>query len=58
MHKQAVIDEMRVKPQIDVESEVETRVNFIKSQLLASGFLHLRPNGANSSESIEFTVNI
>ena len=37
MHKQAVIDEMRVKPQIDVESEVETRVNFIKSQLLASG---------------------
>jgi NAD+ synthase len=35
MHKQAVIEEMRVKPQIDVESEVETRVNFIKSQLVA-----------------------
>ena len=37
MHKQAVIDEMRVKPQIDVESEVQTRVNFIKSHLVASG---------------------
>lgn len=37
MHKQAVIDEMRVIPQIDVEYEVTRRVNFIKRQLQASG---------------------
>ncbi|GAC33535.1 ammonia-dependent NAD(+) synthetase [Paraglaciecola polaris] len=37
MHKQAVIDQMRVKPQIDVESEVTIRVEFIKNQLITSG---------------------
>ncbi|WP_166425084.1 ammonia-dependent NAD(+) synthetase [Paraglaciecola sp. 20A4] len=37
MHKQAVIDEMRVKPQIDVEFEIARRVDFIKSHLIASG---------------------
>ncbi|MFT6951083.1 MAG: NAD+ synthase, partial [Paraglaciecola sp.] len=41
MHKQAVIDEMRVKPQIDVEYEVTRRVNFIKMQLKASGLTTL-----------------
>ncbi|WP_339768463.1 ammonia-dependent NAD(+) synthetase [uncultured Paraglaciecola sp.] len=37
MHKQAVIDEMRVKPQIDVEFEIARRVDFIKRHLIASG---------------------
>ncbi|MFQ3235430.1 MAG: NAD+ synthase [Paraglaciecola sp.] len=41
MHKQAVIDEMRVKPQIDVEYEVTRRVDFIKMQLKASGLTTL-----------------
>lgn len=33
MHSQSVIDEMRVLPEINVEFEVERRVEFIKSQL-------------------------
>lgn len=37
MQKQAVIDEMRVLPEINVEFEVTRRVNFIKSQLKTSG---------------------
>ena len=37
MHKQAVIDEMRVKPQIDIEFEIARRVDFIKNHLIASG---------------------
>ena len=37
MLKQAIIDEMRVLPEIDVNFEVTRRVNFIKSQLKASG---------------------
>ncbi|WP_026377010.1 ammonia-dependent NAD(+) synthetase [Aestuariibacter salexigens] len=37
MHKQAVIEEMRVLPTIDVEFEISRRVNFIKSHLKASG---------------------
>lgn len=37
MHKQAVIDEMKVLPEIDPEYEVSRRVEFIKQQLLCSG---------------------
>lgn len=37
MQKQAVIDEMRVLPEIDVNYEVTRRVSFIKKQLLQSG---------------------
>ncbi len=37
MQKQAVIDEMRVLPEIDVNYEVTRRVSFIKKQLLHSG---------------------
>lgn len=37
MHKQTVIDEMKVLPQIDVDYEVTRRVNFIKSHLKGSG---------------------
>lgn len=37
MLKQAVIEEMRVLPEIDVDFEVTRRVNFIKSQLKGSG---------------------
>ncbi|WP_421134759.1 ammonia-dependent NAD(+) synthetase [Alteromonas sp. A079] len=37
MQKQAVIEEMRVLPDIDVEFEVARRVSFIKKQLLTSG---------------------
>ena len=33
MQKQAVIDEMRVLPEIDVNFEVARRVSFIKQQL-------------------------
>ncbi|MEP0176559.1 MAG: ammonia-dependent NAD(+) synthetase [Paraglaciecola sp.] len=36
MQSNTVIEEMRVLPQIDVEFEVNRRVEFIKSQLLAS----------------------
>jgi NAD+ synthase len=35
--KQAILEEMRVLPQIDPAHEVERRVAFIKQQLLASG---------------------
>ena len=34
MQKQAVIDEMKVLPEIDVEYEVARRVSFIKSSCL------------------------
>jgi NAD+ synthase len=37
MEKQAVIDEMKVLPSIDVEFEVTRRVNFIKQKLKQSG---------------------
>lgn len=37
MQKQAVIEEMKVLPEIDVEYEVARRVSFIKKQLLKSG---------------------
>lgn len=37
MQKQAVIDEMRVLPEIDVNFEVARRVSFIKQQLKQSG---------------------
>lgn len=37
MEKQAVIDEMKVLPSIDVELEVTRRVSFIKQQLKQSG---------------------
>jgi NAD+ synthase len=37
MNKQAIINEMQVKPEIDVENEIKIRVDFIKSQLQASG---------------------
>ena len=37
MHKQAVIDEMKVLPHIDVEGEIRRRVDFIKGQLSTSG---------------------
>ena len=37
MQKQAVIEEMKVLPDIDVAFEVARRVSFIKKQLLASG---------------------
>jgi len=36
MQKQAVIEEMRVLPEIDVENEVTRRVSFIKNQLKTS----------------------
>lgn len=37
MQKQAVIDEMKVLPEIDVDYEVARRVSFIKKQLKQSG---------------------
>ncbi len=37
MQKQAVIDEMKVLPEIDVDFEVARRVSFIKKQLKQSG---------------------
>ena len=37
MQKQAVIEEMKVLPEIDVAFEVTRRVAFIKKQLLTSG---------------------
>ena len=37
MQKSTVIEQMRVLPIIDVNYEVERRVNFIKSQLIGSG---------------------
>ncbi|WP_346993810.1 ammonia-dependent NAD(+) synthetase [Alteromonas gracilis] len=37
MQKQAVIEEMKVLPEIDLEYEVARRVSFIKKQLLTSG---------------------
>ena len=41
MNQQAIIDEMKVLPQIDVEYEVKRRVAFIKKQLVASSLKHL-----------------
>ena len=37
MQTSTVIKQMRVLPKIDVNYEVERRVNFIKSQLIGSG---------------------
>ena len=37
MHSSTVIEQMRVLPKIDVNFEIERRVNFIQSQLLNSG---------------------
>jgi NAD+ synthase len=37
MRASKVIEEMRVLPKIDVNYEIERRVNFIKSQLISSG---------------------
>jgi len=37
MNRQAIIQEMRVKPQIDPQTEIQDRIAFIQSQLLASG---------------------
>jgi NAD+ synthase len=37
MNKQAIIDEMRVLPEIDSEAEIQRRVEFIQRQLTASG---------------------
>jgi len=37
MNRQAIIQEMRVKPQIDPQTEIQERVAFIQRQLLASG---------------------
>lgn len=36
MDKQAIVNEMKVLPSIDVEYEIQRRVSFIKSQLLSS----------------------
>ncbi len=36
MNRQAIIQEMRVKPQIDPQTEIQDRIAFIQSQLLAS----------------------
>ncbi|MCU7555732.1 ammonia-dependent NAD(+) synthetase [Alteromonas sp. ASW11-19] len=41
MHKQAVINEMRVQPQIDAAAEVARRVAFIKNHLTRSGLTSL-----------------
>lgn len=41
MDPQAIIDEMKVQPQIDAAYEIERRVNFIKKQLLDSGLTNL-----------------
>ncbi|MGB1158222.1 MAG: ammonia-dependent NAD(+) synthetase [Porticoccaceae bacterium] len=37
MNKQAIIQEMRVKPQIDPQTEIQDRIAFIQKQLLESG---------------------
>jgi NAD+ synthase len=37
MNRQAIIQEMRVKPQIDPQTEIQERIAFIQRQLLASG---------------------
>jgi len=37
MNQQAIIDEMKVLPEIDVPFEIRRRVNFIKATLMASG---------------------
>ncbi|NMP30945.1 ammonia-dependent NAD(+) synthetase [Thalassotalea sp. M1531] len=41
MDQQAIIDEMKVLPEIDVEFEVKRRVEFIKKQLKGSSLKHL-----------------
>lgn len=41
MNRQAIIDEMKVLPEIDTEFEISRRVNFIKKQLVSSGLNHL-----------------
>ena len=41
MNKQQIIQEMRVKPNIDVDQEITSRIEFIKSTLLQSGNTNL-----------------
>lgn len=41
MNRQAIIDEMKVLPEIDAQFEITRRVNFIKEQLIKSGLKHL-----------------
>jgi len=41
MNKHQIIDEMRVKPEIDVNQEITSRIEFIKSTLLQSGNTNL-----------------
>ena len=41
MNSQAIIDEMKVLPEIDSEFEINRRVNFIKQQLINSGLTTL-----------------
>jgi len=41
MDPQAIIEEMKVLPSIDVNYEIERRVSFIKKQLLSSGLTNL-----------------
>ena len=41
MEPQAIIDEMKVQPNIDAAFEISRRVQFIKKQLLASGLKNL-----------------
>ncbi|TKB44261.1 ammonia-dependent NAD(+) synthetase [Thalassotalea mangrovi] len=41
MDRQAIIAEMKVLPEIDVQFEITRRVNFIKEQLIQSGLNHL-----------------
>jgi len=41
MLRENILKEMKVKPQIDCEQEVKTRVSFIKRSLKASGLKHL-----------------
>lgn len=41
MDRVAIVAAMQVKPEIDVNAEIDRRVNFIKSTLLKSGIQHL-----------------
>ncbi|MEH6469630.1 MAG: ammonia-dependent NAD(+) synthetase [Halopseudomonas sp.] len=41
MDRQAIIDEMRVLPEIDPQFEIQRRIDFIKARLQQSGLKHL-----------------
>ena len=41
MDPQAIIEEMKVLPSIDVDFEIKRRIQFIKSQLVNSGLTNL-----------------